>query len=98
MLNRQNPFKVFVEDFEVEAEDFLKKYLCEEAIENPQSIPIRDIATRLMSLEIIDTECLSYVLRCFCVGCIDICNCYVFLLDLSLDHNVVSFLISCSKV
>ena len=37
-------------------------------------------------------ECLSYVLRCFCVGCIDIYNCYVFLLDWSLDHYVVSFL------
>ena len=36
----------------------------------------------------------SYVLRCSYVGCIDICNCYVFLLDWSLDHYVVSFLIS----
>lgn len=59
MRNRQNPFRVFVEDFEVEAEVFLRKYLCEDAIDNPQPIPIRDIATRLMSLEIIDTECLS---------------------------------------
>ena len=39
---------------------------------------------------------LVYVLRCFCVGCIDIYNCYVFLLDWSLDHYVVSFLISCN--
>ena len=30
------------------------------------------------------------------VGCIDIYNCHVFLLDLSLDHYVVSFLISCN--
>ena len=30
------------------------------------------------------------------VGCIDIYNCYVFLLDWSLDHYVVSFLISCN--
>lgn len=59
MRNRQNPFRVFVDDFEVEDEAFLRKYLCEDAIENPQPIPIRDIATRLMSLEIIDTECLS---------------------------------------
>ena len=39
---------------------------------------------------------LSYVLRCSYVGCIDIYNCYVFLLDWSLDHYVVSFLISCN--
>ena len=26
-------------------------------------------------------KCLSHVLRCSCVGCIDIYNCYVFLLD-----------------
>ena len=31
------------------------------------------------------------------VECIDIYNCYVFILDLSLDHSVVSFLISKKK-
>ena len=41
-------------------------------------------------------KCLSYVLRCSYVGCIDIYNCYVFLLAWSLDHYVVSFLISCN--
>ena len=55
MLIKNNPFMVFIDDFEVEAENFLKKYECEDAIENPQPIPIREIATRLMSLEIIDT-------------------------------------------
>ena len=30
------------------------------------------------------------------VRCIDIYNCYIFLLDWSLDHYVVSFLISCN--
>ena len=40
-------------------------------------------------------ECLSYALSCSCVGCTGIHNCYVFLLDWSLDHYVVSFLISC---
>ena len=40
--------------------------------------------------------CLSYVLRCSYVGCTDIHNCYVFLLDWSLDHYAVSFLISCN--
>ena len=38
---------------------------------------------------------MPYALRCSYVGCIDICNCYIFLLDWSLDHYVVSFLISC---
>ena len=42
--------------------------------------------------------CLSYVLRCSCVGCIDIYNCYSFLLDCSLEHYVVSFLISCNII
>ena len=32
------------------------------------------------------------------VGCIDIYNCYVFLLDWSPDHCVVSFLISCNHL
>ena len=40
--------------------------------------------------------CLSYVFRCFYVGCININSCYVFLLDWSLDHYVVPFLISCN--
>ena len=40
--------------------------------------------------------CLSYVLKCFYVGCIDISSWYVFLLDWSLDPYVVSFLISCT--
>ena len=34
---------------------------------------------------------MSYVLRCSYVGCIDIYNFYVFLLDWSLDHYVMSF-------
>ena len=41
-------------------------------------------------------KCLSYVLRCSCVGCIDIYNCYVSLLDWPLDHDIVSFHISCN--
>ena len=40
--------------------------------------------------------CLSYVLRCSYVGCIDIYSCYVFLLDWSFDHYVLSCLISCN--
>ena len=41
--------------------------------------------------------CLLVFVLCWCsyVGCIDICNCYFFL-DWSLDHYVVSFLISCN--
>ena len=35
-------------------------------------------------------KCLTYVLRCSCVECINICNCYVFFLDWSLDYYVVS--------
>lgn len=54
-----NPFLYYVDDFEKEAESFLEKYECADAIENPRPIPILDIATRLMSLEVIQTECLS---------------------------------------
>lgn len=55
----KNPFMHYVQDFEEEAEIFLKKYECADAIENPQPIPIRDIATRLMFLDVVQTECLS---------------------------------------
>lgn len=55
----ENPFFHFVDDFEEEAEAFLKKYNCADAIENPRRIPIREIATRLMSLDIVETEYLS---------------------------------------
>ena len=37
---------------------------------------------------------MPYVLRCSYVGYIDIYNCYVFFLDWSLDHYVVSFFVS----
>lgn len=55
----KNPFMHYVPDFEKEAEDFLRKYECADAIDTPRPIPIRDIATRLMSLDIVDTEYLS---------------------------------------
>lgn len=55
----KNPFMYYVQDFEKEAEDFLRKYECADAIDTPRPIPIRDIATRLMSLDIVDTEYLS---------------------------------------
>ena len=50
----------------------------------------------IVNLSLYVCYCLSYVLRRPYVGCIDIYNCYVFLLDWSLDHYVVSFLISCN--
>lgn len=56
----KNPFIHYVQDFEKEAEDFLRKYECADAIDVPRPIPIRDIATRLMSLDIVDTEYLSF--------------------------------------
>ena len=59
MAGTENPFYHYVLDLEEEAELFLKKYECADAIETPRPIPIRDIATRLMSLEIIETEYLS---------------------------------------
>lgn len=55
-----NPFMHYVQDFEKEAEDFLRKYKCADAIDTPRPIPIRDIAIKLMSLDIVETEYLSY--------------------------------------
>ena len=49
----------FIKDFEAEAERFLIKYGYEEALVIPKPINIRDIVTRYMSLEIIDSENLS---------------------------------------
>lgn len=56
--NLFNLFHIFIEDFEAEAEKFLEKYECKDAIENPQRVPIESIAS-LMSLQIIEDECLS---------------------------------------
>lgn len=56
---RKNPFLAYINDFEAEAENFLRKYKCEDAITDPQLIPIEKIALRYMSLGIINTECLS---------------------------------------
>lgn len=55
----ENPFFHYIDSFEEEAEVFLKKYNCADAIENLRRIPIREIATRLMSLDIVETEYLS---------------------------------------
>lgn len=58
MQNDNNPFMPFVEDFEVEAETFLRKY-CKEVLDQPQATPIWDIAQKQMNLDIVDTESLS---------------------------------------
>ena len=49
----------------------------------------------LISLFMSVSVCLMYQGAPY-VECIDIYNCYVFLLEWSLDHYVVSFLISCN--
>ncbi|MBQ8280095.1 MAG: hypothetical protein IJZ23_09670 [Roseburia sp.] len=58
-MAKNNPFMPFIEDFEKEAENFLIKYGYEDAIENPQPIDIREIISKRIALEIIDTEKLS---------------------------------------
>lgn len=58
MQNDKNPFMPFVEDFEAEAEAFLRKY-CKEVLDSPQATPIRDIAQKQMNLDIVETESLS---------------------------------------
>ena len=58
MQNDKNPFMPFVEDFEAEAEAFLRKY-CKEVLDSPQATPIREIAQKQMTLDIVDTESLS---------------------------------------
>lgn len=49
----------YIPDLDAEAEKFLSAYGYENAITIPMSVPIWDIANR-MSLEVIQTECLSY--------------------------------------
>ena len=58
MQNDKNPFMPFVEDFEAEAEAFLRKY-CKEILDSPQATPILDIAQKQMNLDIVDSESLS---------------------------------------
>lgn len=58
MQNDKNPFMPFVEDFEAEAEAFLRKY-CKKVLDSPQATPIREIAQKQMNLDIVDTESLS---------------------------------------
>jgi len=58
MQNDKNPFMPFIEDFETEAETFLRKY-CKGVLDSPQATPIREIAQKQMNLDIVDTESLS---------------------------------------
>ncbi|MBO6204577.1 MAG: hypothetical protein J6O13_13700 [Selenomonas sp.] len=58
MPDALNRFLPFVEDFDEEATLFLKRY-CPEVFESPQPVPIKDIATAKMNLDIVDTESLS---------------------------------------
>lgn len=51
-------FLPFVDDFDEEATRFLEKY-CKHVLESPQPTPIRDIAIKKMTLDIVDTESLS---------------------------------------
>jgi hypothetical protein len=58
MIER-NPFMRYIPDLDAEAEKFLSAYGYEDSITVPMPVPIWDIAKR-MSLEVIQTECLSY--------------------------------------
>jgi len=50
--------KIFKDDYDEAAKDFLKKY-CPEALVTPMPVPIFDIAKKKIQLKIIDTEQLS---------------------------------------
>ena len=52
--------------------------------------------TVLLSVSPFMSVSVRFILRGSYVGCIDIYNCYGFLLDWSLDHYVVSFLVFCN--
>lgn len=58
-MTSYNPFMKYIPDLDAEAEKFLCAYGCEDAITTPMPVPIWDIANR-MSLDVIQTECLSY--------------------------------------
>ena len=59
MASKTNPFMPFIKDFEAEAERFLIHYGYEDALVVPKAIDIRDIVTRCMGLEIVESENLS---------------------------------------
>lgn len=59
VIKLRNPFLPYIEDFEIEVENFLKSYGCEKLINNPAQIPIKEIIKNKMMLEIVDTEYLS---------------------------------------
>lgn len=58
-MTARSPFMKYIPDLDAEAEKFLCAYGHESAITTPMAVPIWDIAKR-MSLEVIQTECLSY--------------------------------------
>ena len=58
MENVKNPFLSYIDDFEIEAEEFLKNY-CPDVLNSPQKTPIWDIAKNKMNLDIIESESLS---------------------------------------
>jgi len=67
----------------------------------PSSLPSTKISHWPLHAEMLQTNTIPWLLkptqsRCSYVGWIGICNCYVFLLIWSLNHYVVSFLISCN--
>ena len=59
MTENRNPFMPFIKDFEKEAEAFLRHYGCEEVLTVPGKIPIEEIIRQKMSVDIIESECLS---------------------------------------
>ena len=70
---------------------FCFDYLCVSGMLKSPTIIVLLSISPFMSVSV----CL-YVLTCSYVGCVDIYQSYVFLLDWSLDHYVVSFIISCN--
>lgn len=58
MKNAKNPFLRYIDDFEIEAEEFLRNY-CPAVLDSPQKTPIWDIAKKKMCLDIIESERLS---------------------------------------
>lgn len=98
-MTARNPFIRYIPDLDVEAERFLYAYGYQSAITTPMAVPIWDISKR-MSLEVIQTECLSYDdsvqgAIAFSDGIIDascvVCAIFRFIRDIEDTLNILNF-------
>ena len=91
LLLSVNSFPLFI----VTSNRYIWKWSC--SVQSESLWPHGLQPTRLLRLWDFPGKSTGVGCHCvLCVGCIDIYNCYIFLLDWFFDHCIVSFLISCN--